>query len=141
MIVLVDDEHRENEGDLIIPCGKATPEAINFMMGNALRHRLLVHVRSHVPTLASGADGDSCSNRSRPFTQSIDARTGITTGTSAFDRARTVASHRRQFWAGDLMRGKKHVFGLRPEGGVLVRATRKEALTWLACRLRKGRDL
>ena len=92
MIVLVDDEHRENEGDLIIPAEKAAPEAINFMMRNGCGIVCLADVAR--PS-ASGCTSNRCRRaavdpQSTPFTQSIDARTGITTGTSAFDRARTV---------------------------------------------------
>jgi 3,4-dihydroxy 2-butanone 4-phosphate synthase/GTP cyclohydrolase II len=135
MIVLVDDEHRENEGDLIIPAEKAGPEAINFMMRNgcgivclsmsaAICHRLNLE-----PTGDSGAE-----TQSTPFTQSIDARTGITTGTSAFDRARTVAvAIDDNSGPADLVRGKGHVFGLRArEGGVLVRAGHTEGSVDLA---------
>src|SRR5947199_6898644 len=92
MVVLVDDEHRENEGDLIIPAERATPEAINFMMRNgcgivclALSHAICSRLGLE-PQGTAGADP-----MATPFTQPIDARTGITTGTSAFDRARTVA--------------------------------------------------
>ena len=91
MIVLVDDEHRENEGDLVIAAEKATPEAINFMMRNGcgivcLAMSPAICDRLHLEPV-HGANVDP---QATPFTQSIDARTGITTGTSAFDRARTV---------------------------------------------------
>src|SRR4051812_33567098 len=83
MIVVVDDENRENEGDLVIAAEKATPEAINFMvrhgrglvclaMSAPICNRLNLHLQ---PTNHSNAHGT-------PFTQKIDARTGITTGTS-----------------------------------------------------------
>src|SRR3954468_6626090 len=91
MIVLVDDENRENEGDLVIAAEKATPEAINFMVRHGrglvclalsapLCNRLNLHLQ---PTNQGNTQGT-------PFTQKIDARAGITTGTSAFDRARTI---------------------------------------------------
>src|SRR5438445_8204930 len=91
MIVLVDDPYRENEGDLVIAAEKVTPEAINFMVRNgcgivclamsaALCDRLNLELQ---PT-------NSAAPQATPFTQKIDARTGITTGTSAYDRARTI---------------------------------------------------
>src|SRR5207302_6437422 len=91
MIVLVDDEHRENEGDLVIAAEKATPEAINFMMRNGcgivcLALSAAVCDRLHLEPLP----GKNVDSQATPFTPPIDARTGITTGTSAFDRARTV---------------------------------------------------
>lgn len=135
MIVLVDDEHRENEGDLIIPAERATPEAINFMMRNgcgivclamssAICDRLQLF-----PSPTSNVDPQKT-----PFTQSIDARTGITTGTSAFDRARTVAvAIDERSGPDDLVRGYGHVMGLRArEGGVLVRAGHTEGSVDLA---------
>src|ERR1700732_771014 len=91
MIVLVDDEHRENEGDLVVAAEKVTPEAINFMMRNAcgmvcLAMSSAICDRLHLEPMA-GASGDP---KATPLTQKFDARTGITTGISAFDRARTV---------------------------------------------------
>src|SRR2546423_13640167 len=91
MIVLVDDENRENEGDLVVAAEHATPEAINFMMRNACGMLCLAMAPSICDRLhldmAPGADGDPSVT---PLTQKIDARTGITTGISAFDRAHTV---------------------------------------------------
>ena len=135
LIVLVDDEHRENEGDLVIPAEKATPEIINFMMHNGcgivcLAMSSAICQRLHLdPAFDPNLDPQST-----PFTQSIDARTGITTGTSAFDRARTVAvAIDDRSGPGDLVRGKGHVFGLRArEGGVLVRAGHTEGSVDLA---------
>lgn len=134
MIVVVDDEHRENEGDLVIPAEKATPEMINFM---------LMHGRGILCLSLSGAHCDrlnlfpqSTSNASRmgtAFTVKFDARVGIETGTSAFDRARTiqVAVDLRSSPA-DLVR-PGHMDGLRAQsGGVLVRAGHTEASTDLA---------
>jgi 3,4-dihydroxy 2-butanone 4-phosphate synthase/GTP cyclohydrolase II len=129
MVVLVDDEHRENEGDLIIPAEKASPETINFMMRNGCGIVCLAMSASICNRL--GLEPVSASNvdpTSTPFTQSIDARTGITTGTSAFDRARTVeVAVDDRSGPADIVRGKGHVFGLRAkEGGVLVRAGHTE---------------
>src|SRR5436309_9416762 len=91
MVVLVDDEFRENEGDLVIAAEKVTPEAINFMMRNAcgmvcLAMSPAICDRLHLEPMA-GSVGDT---KVTPLTQKFDARTGITTGISAFDRARTV---------------------------------------------------
>ncbi len=135
LIVLVDDEHRENEGDLVIPAEKATPEVINFMMHHGcgivcLAMSPAICQRLHLePAFDPNLD-----SQSTPFTQSIDARTGITTGTSAYDRARTVAvAIDDHSGPADLLRGKGHVFGLRArEGGVLVRAGHTEGSVDLA---------
>src|SRR5262245_33360338 len=91
MIVLVDDEFGENEGDPVIAAEKPTPEAINFMMRNGcgivcLALSPAICDRLHLEPLPS----DNLDPQATPFTPPIDARTGITTGTSAFDRARTV---------------------------------------------------
>ena len=65
MIVLVDDEHRENEGDLVVPAEKATPEAINFMMRNACGHSLPGHVAGHLRSAAPRPDaGRQCRSAS-----------------------------------------------------------------------------
>jgi 3,4-dihydroxy 2-butanone 4-phosphate synthase / GTP cyclohydrolase II len=135
MIVLVDDEQRENEGDLVIPAEFATPDAINFMMRNGcglvclamcgpICDRLHLEVSS-----ASGVEGPTT-----PFTQKFDARYGISTGTSAFDRSRTVAvAIDEHSTPNDLVRGKGHLDGLRAkDGGVLVRAGHTEGSVDLA---------
>jgi 3,4-dihydroxy 2-butanone 4-phosphate synthase/GTP cyclohydrolase II len=137
MIVLVDDEHRENEGDLVVAAQHATPEAINFMMRNACGMVCLAMTpalcdRLHLAPMA-GASTDS---KATPLTQKFDARTGITTGISAFDRARTAAVVvDDRSTAADLVRGHGHMDGLRArEGGVLVRAGHTEGSIDL-CRL------
>src|SRR6516164_4191406 len=135
MIVLVDDEHRENEGDLIIAAEKVTPEAINFMMRNAcgmvcLAMSPAICDRLHLEPMA-GASNDP---KATPLTQKFDARTGITTGISAHDRARTVeiVLDERSI-PSDLVRGHGHMDGLRArEGGVLVRAGHTEGSVDLA---------
>src|SRR5436190_13382334 len=91
MIVLVDDEYRENEGDLVVAAEKVTPEAINFMMRNACGMVCLAMApalcdRLHLEPMAP----TTLDSKATPLTQKFDARTGITTGISAFDRARTV---------------------------------------------------
>jgi 3,4-dihydroxy 2-butanone 4-phosphate synthase/GTP cyclohydrolase II len=135
MIVLVDDEYRENEGDLVIAAEKVTPEAINFMVRNgcgilglalapSICHRL------HLDPLP----GKNVDPQATPWTPHIDARTGITTGTSAFDRARTVSvAVDERTTPDDLVVGKGHVPCLRArEGGVLVRAGHTEGSVDLA---------
>lgn len=128
MIVLVDDENRENEGDLVIAAEKVTPEAINFMMRNACGMVCLamsppICDRLHLEPMAAGGD-----MKATPLTQKFDARTGITTGISAYDRARTVqVVMDDRSVAADLVRGHGHMDGLRArEGGVLVRAGHTE---------------
>src|SRR5262249_4023361 len=92
MIVLVDDEYRENEGDLVVAAGKATPETINFMMRNACGRVCLAlspQICDRLPLELM--PGVHLAPTATPLTQKIDARYGITTGVSAFDRARTAA--------------------------------------------------
>ncbi len=135
MIVLVDDEHRENEGDLVIAAETVTPEAVNFMMRNACGLVCLAMSPAICDRLnLDPLPGHNVDPQATPFTPYIDARYGITTGISAFDRARTVqvAIDDRSTPA-DLVRGKGHVPGLRAqEGGVLVRAGHTEGSVDLA---------
>jgi 3,4-dihydroxy 2-butanone 4-phosphate synthase/GTP cyclohydrolase II len=129
MFVLVDDEDRENEGDLVIPAQMATPAAINFMATHGRGLICLSLSRKRVDQL--GLDLMSRKNGTRhetAFTVSIEAREGVTTGISAADRARTVSV------AIDSSRGEEdittpgHVFPLvARDGGVLVRAGHTEA--------------
>jgi 3,4-dihydroxy 2-butanone 4-phosphate synthase/GTP cyclohydrolase II len=135
MIVLVDDEFRENEGDLVIAAEKVTPEAINFMarrgggiLGLSLSAALCE--RLHLEPLP----GRNVDSQATPWTPHIDARTGITTGTSAFDRARTIqVAIDDRTTSDDLIVGKGHVPCLRArEGGVLVRAGHTEGSVDLA---------
>ena len=129
MFILVDDEDRENEGDLIIPAQMATPDAINFMATHGRGLICLALNKTRVDQL--GLDLMSRHNGTRhetAFTVSIEARDGVTTGISAADRARTVAV------AIDASKGKDeivtpgHVFPLvARDGGVLVRAGHTEA--------------
>src|SRR5947209_3646136 len=135
MVVLVDDEHRENEGDLVIPAEKATLEAINFMMRHAcgmvcLAMSPAICDRMHLEPMA----GASLDAKATPLTQKFDARTGITTGISAFDRARTVqVVVDERSTPADLVRGHGHMDGLRArDGGVLVRAGHTEGSVDLA---------
>src|SRR5438477_5235422 len=135
MVVLVDDEFRENEGDLVIAAEKVTPENINFLMRNAcglvcLSMSPAICDRLHLDPLP----GYNVDPQATPFTPHIDARTGITTGTSAFDRARTIqVAIDEQTTPDDLVIGKGHVPCLRArEGGVLVRAGHTEGSVDLA---------
>src|SRR5436309_13502576 len=124
MIVLVDDEYRENEGDLVVAAERATPEAINFMMRHACGMVCLAMApglcdRLHLEPMA----GATLDPKATPLTQKFDARTGITTGISAYDRARTVqvVVDDRPTPA-DPVRGHGHMDALPArDGGVLVR--------------------
>jgi 3,4-dihydroxy 2-butanone 4-phosphate synthase / GTP cyclohydrolase II len=129
MFILVDDDDRENEGDLVIPGQMATPEAINFMArhGRGLICLALTKERADALDLRPMTN----TNRSRnetAFTVSIEAREGISTGISAADRARTVAVAIDVSHGADELVSPGHVFPLvaRP-GGVLVRAGHTEA--------------
>jgi 3,4-dihydroxy 2-butanone 4-phosphate synthase/GTP cyclohydrolase II len=134
MIVVVDDEDRENEGDLTMAAAMVTPEAINFM---AMRGRGLVCLAMtgeqldhlEIPLEVS----ENSSSRETAMCVSIDARDGTTTGISASDRARTVAvAIHPQSRPRDLVR-PGHVFPLRGrDGGVLVRSGHTEAAVDLA---------
>src|SRR5262245_3788300 len=91
MVVLVDDENRENEGDLVIAAEKVTPEAINFMVRNGCGILGLAMTPAICERLGlEPVPGNNVDPQATPWTPHIDARTGITTGTSAADRARTI---------------------------------------------------
>ena len=129
MFILVDDEDRENEGDLVIPAQMATPEAINFMARHGRGLICLALTKDRADQL--GLEPMARTNRSRmetAFTVSIEAKDGITTGISAADRARTVAVAIDATSGPDAIVSPGHVFPLiaRP-GGVLVRAGHTEA--------------
>ena len=129
MFILVDDDDRENEGDLVIPAQMATPDAINFMARHGRGLICLAMTKERVDAL--GLQQMSSNNRSRnetAFTVSIEARDGISTGISAADRARTVAVAIDASNGPDAIVSPGHVFPLiaRP-GGVLVRAGHTEA--------------
>lgn len=135
MIVLVDDENRENEGDLVIAAEKVVPEAINFMIRNGCG--LLGLALSSTICERLGLEpipGKNVDPQATPWTPHIDARAGISTGTSAYDRARTVrVAIDEQSSSDDLIIGKGHVPCLRArDGGVLVRAGHTEGSVDLA---------
>ena len=129
MFVLVDDEDRENEGDLIVPAQMATPDAINFMATHGRGLICLALTKTRVEQL--GIDLMSRKNRTRhetAFTVAIEAREGVTTGISAADRARTVSVAIDASKGPDDIVTPGHVFPLvAREGGVLVRAGHTEA--------------
>jgi 3,4-dihydroxy 2-butanone 4-phosphate synthase/GTP cyclohydrolase II len=135
MVVLVDDEQRENEGDLVIAAEKVTPEAINFMVRNGCGILGLSLSPAICERLGlEPLPGRNVDAQATPWTPHIDARTGITTGTSAFDRARTIqVVIDERTGPNDLVIGKGHVPGLRARpGGVLVRAGHTEGSVDLA---------
>ena len=129
MFILVDDEDRENEGDLIIPAQMATPDAINFMATHGRGLICLALTQQRIETL--GLPPMSRSNGTRhqtAFTISIEAREGVTTGISAADRARTISVAIDASKTADDIVTPGHVFPLLArEGGVLVRAGHTEA--------------
>jgi 3,4-dihydroxy 2-butanone 4-phosphate synthase/GTP cyclohydrolase II len=129
MIVVVDDEDRENEGDLTLAAEFATPEAINFMAkyGRGLICLTLTEDRADALRLGPMTQ-DNTSRFGTAFTESIEAREGVTTGISAADRAHTIqVAISPGTTAQDLAR-PGHVFPLRArKGGVLVRAGQTEA--------------
>ena len=128
-IILVDDEDRENEGDLVLAAEKVTPEAINFMARHA-RGLICMPIigqrldELRIPLMVR----DNTSKYSTAFTVSVEAKYGISTGISAPDRAKTIeAVINPKTKAEDLLR-PGHIFPLRArEGGVLVRAGHTEA--------------
>ena len=129
MFILVDDEDRENEGDLVIPAQMATPAAVNFMATHGRGLICLTLTSERVEQL--GLDLMSRNNGTRhetAFTVSIEAREGVTTGISAADRARTISVAIDGSKSRDDIVTPGHVFPLRArDGGVLVRAGHTEA--------------
>jgi 3,4-dihydroxy 2-butanone 4-phosphate synthase/GTP cyclohydrolase II len=129
MFILVDDDDRENEGDLVVPAQMATPDSINFMARHGRGLICLALTKERAEQL--GLEPMSRTNRSRnetAFTVSIEASEGISTGISAADRARTIAVAIDSSNGPDALVSPGHVFPLvaRP-GGVLVRAGHTEA--------------
>ena len=129
MFILVDDEDRENEGDLVIPAQMATPDAINFMATHGRGLICLALTKDRVEHLGLGLMSRNNGTRHETaFTVSVEAREGVTTGISAADRARTISV------AIDGSKGPQdivtpgHVFPLvAKDGGVLVRTGHTEA--------------
>jgi 3,4-dihydroxy 2-butanone 4-phosphate synthase/GTP cyclohydrolase II len=134
MIIVVDDENRENEGDLTIAAEKVTPEAINFMVSYGRGIVCLAMTEERLDHLNVGLmTAQNTSQYGTAFCEAIDARQGVTTGVSAYDRARTVqVAIDPATKPSDLAR-PGHVYPLRArKGGVLVRAGQTEAAVDLA---------
>ncbi|KLN59358.1 3,4-dihydroxy-2-butanone 4-phosphate synthase [Kiloniella spongiae] len=129
MFILVDDENRENEGDLVIPAQMATPEAINFMakFGRGLICLALCRERVEELGLTLMAQKNGTRHETA-FTVSIEAKEGVTTGISAPDRARTISVATDPSASPDDIVTPGHVFPLvARDGGVLVRTGHTEA--------------
>jgi 3,4-dihydroxy 2-butanone 4-phosphate synthase/GTP cyclohydrolase II len=129
MFILVDDDDRENEGDLVIPAQMATPDAINFMARYGRGLICLALSKARVEQLGlqlmSRANG---TRHETAFTTSIEAREGVTTGISAADRARTISVAIDASKGPDHLVTPGHVFPLvAKDGGVLIRAGHTEA--------------
>ena len=134
MIVVVDDEDRENEGDLTLAAEKVTPEAINFMAKYGRGLVCLAMTEERLEHLRIGPmTAENTSNYGTAFCEAIDARDGVSTGISAYDRSRTIqVAIDPATRPSDLAR-PGHVFPLRArKGGVLVRAGQTEASVDLA---------
>jgi 3,4-dihydroxy 2-butanone 4-phosphate synthase / GTP cyclohydrolase II len=134
MIVVVDDEDRENEGDLTLAAEKVTPEAINFMAKHGRGLVCLAMTEERLEYLNIGPmTSENTSQYGTAFCEAIDARQGVTTGISAHDRARTIqVAIDPGTKPSDLAR-PGHMFPLRArKGGVLVRAGQTEASVDLA---------
>ena len=134
MIVVVDDEDRENEGDLTLAAEKVTPEAINFMAKYGRGLVCLAMTEERLEHLNIGPmTAENTSQYGTAFCEAIDARQGVTTGISAYDRSRTIqVAIDPATKPSDLAR-PGHVFPLRArKGGVLVRAGQTEASVDLA---------
>ena len=133
-IIIVDDEDRENEGDLMVAAEKATPDAINFMskVGRGLICLPLTKKRLeelHLPLMVH----DNTARFQTAFTVTIDAKAGITTGISAHDRARTILTAVDPATKPSDLARPGHIFPLQAkEGGVLARAGQTEAAVDLA---------
>jgi 3,4-dihydroxy 2-butanone 4-phosphate synthase/GTP cyclohydrolase II len=133
-VVIVDDESRENEGDLAMAAEKITPEAINFMAkhGRGLICLPIIGQRLDdlgIPLMVT----NNTSQYSTAFTVSIEAKSQVTTGISAFDRAQTIKTVIDPNTKAEDLARPGHIFPIRArEGGVLVRAGHTEAIVDLA---------
>ena len=134
LVIIIDDESRENEGDLVMAAEKVTPEAINFMAKYArgliclpIIEQRLAELR--IPLMVQ----ENTSRHSTAFTVSVEAKYEVTTGISAFDRAQTIKTVLDPNTKPDDLVRPGHVFPIRArEGGVLVRAGHTEAIVDLA---------
>ena len=134
MVVLVDDEGRENEGDLVMAAEKATPEAINFMTRFGRGIVCLALPRKHCLRLnLTPMAQHNTTKFGTAFTVSVDAAVGVTSGTSAQDRARTVLTIVEEACRPEDLDRPGHIFPVESkEGGVLVRAGHTEGSVDLA---------
>ncbi len=136
MVILVDDEDRENEGDLTIAAQFATPEAVNFMATHGRGLICLTLTEDHIARLSlpmMASPGRSGPTLGTAFTVSIEARLGVTTGISAADRAHTIRVAASPECRPDELVTPGHVFPLRARtGGVLVRTGQTEGSVDLA---------
>jgi 3,4-dihydroxy 2-butanone 4-phosphate synthase / GTP cyclohydrolase II len=134
MVVVVDDEDRENEGDLTLAAEKVTPEAINFMAKHGRGLICLTMTEERLDHLRIGPmTTENTSQYGTAFCEAIDARQGVTTGISAYDRARTIQVAIDPTTKPTDLARPGHVFPLRArKGGVLVRAGQTEASVDLA---------
>jgi len=134
MVIVVDDEDRENEGDLTLAAEKVTPDAINFMAKYGRGLVCLAMTEERLDHLRIGPmTAENTANYGTAFCEAIDARDGVTTGISAYDRSRTIhVAIDPATRPSDLAR-PGHIFPLRArKGGVLVRAGQTEASVDLA---------
>ncbi len=134
MIVVVDDEDRENEGDLTLAAEKVTPEAINFMAKHGRGLVCLAMTEERLDHLRIGPmTSENTSQYGTAFCEAIDARDGVTTGISAYDRSHTIKTAIDPASRPSDLARPGHVFPLRArKGGVLVRAGQTEASVDLA---------
>jgi 3,4-dihydroxy 2-butanone 4-phosphate synthase/GTP cyclohydrolase II len=134
MIVVIDDEDRENEGDLTMAAEKITPDAINFMAKFGRGLICLAMTEERLDYLRLGQmSSENTSNFGTAFTESIDAKDGVTTGISAYDRSRTIEVAIDPATRPNDLARPGHTFPLRArKGGVLVRAGQTEASVDLA---------
>jgi 3,4-dihydroxy 2-butanone 4-phosphate synthase / GTP cyclohydrolase II len=134
LIIIIDDEDRENEGDLMVAAEKITPEIVNFMTkhGRGLICLPLTHERVEelqLPLMVT----ENTARYQTAFTVSIDGKEGVTTGISAFDRARTIQAAIDPATRPDDLARPGHIFPLQArEGGVLARAGQTEAAVDMA---------
>jgi 3,4-dihydroxy 2-butanone 4-phosphate synthase/GTP cyclohydrolase II len=129
MIIVTDDADRENEGDLVMAAEKVTPDAVNFMTKYGRGLICVPTSESRLKTLGIGRMvSENRENFKTDFMVSVDARVGITTGISAYDRARTIRVITDPHATGDDLVQPGHIFPLQArEGGVLRRAGHTEA--------------
>ena len=129
MIVVTDDADRENEGDLVMAAEKVTPDAVNFMAKHGRGLICVPTTEARLKTLGIGRMvSENRENFKTDFMVSVDARVGITTGISAFDRARTIRVLADPHATAEDLVSPGHIFPLQArEGGVLHRAGHTEA--------------